>query len=85
MTKVVELDPNARKENKHRKDLLEVLDEMRKQVEEGTITDFVAVSIMDDGDTQIHVMMDDLPSAVGLYEIGKHMVIQQVAYGVGDE
>ena len=85
MSKLVSIDAKSKREEKHKQDLLEVLDEMRRQVEEGDITDFVATSIMADGDTQIHVMMDNLPEAVGLYEIGKHMVIQQVAYGIGDE
>jgi hypothetical protein len=85
MTKIVSIDPKGKRDAQHKQDLLDVLEEMREQIEAGEITDFVAVSILDDGDTQIHVMIDNLPSAVGLYEIGKHMVIQQIAYGVGDE
>jgi len=85
MTKIVSINPKGKRDAKHKQDLLEVLEEMREQIEAGEITDFVAVSILEDGDTQIHVMMDDLPSAVGLYEIGKHMVIQQVAYGISDD
>jgi hypothetical protein len=36
--------------------------------------------MLGDGETQIHSMVSDLPTAVGLYEIGKHMIIQQEAY-----
>jgi hypothetical protein len=55
----------------------------RKQLlEEATraLLDGVATSICADGETQIHSMVGDLPTAVGLYEIGKHMIIQQEAY-----
>ena len=60
--------------------LLEVIDEMREHIESGDIVEFVATSICADGETQIHSMVGDLPTAVGLYEIGKHMIIQQEAY-----
>lgn len=79
-TKVVELDPKKKAVDKNKRDLLEVLDEMRRQVEEGTIVEFVATSIMDDGECQIHTLISDLPGGVGLYEIGKHMLIEREAY-----
>jgi hypothetical protein len=64
-----------------RKDgMLEVLDEMRRQVEAGEITEFVATSLDQDGVAQIHVCAMDMPGSIGLYEIGKHMVIAQETY-----
>lgn len=78
--KVVSIDPKENEKQKIKADLLEVLDEMREQVESGDIVEFVAVSITEDGEPQIHSMVSDLPTAVGLYEIGKHMIIQQEAY-----
>lgn len=78
--KVVSIDPNEKERSKNKADLLEVLNEMREQIESGDIVEFVAVSICNDGETQIHAKVQDLPTAVGLFEIGKHMIIQQEAY-----
>lgn len=80
MTKIVTIVPNEVERKRIKADLLEVLDEMREQIESGDIVEFVATSICADGETQIHSMVGDLPTAVGLYEIGKHMIIQQEAY-----
>lgn len=64
-----------KQDNEQRKAMLEVLDEMRKQVESGEIKEFVATSICKDGDPQIHIACWDLASGVGMFEIGKHMFI----------
>jgi hypothetical protein len=80
MTKIVTIVPNERERERVKADLLEVLNEMREQIESGDIVQFVATSMFEDGETQIHSMVSDLPTAVGLYEIGKHMIIQQEAY-----
>lgn len=71
---------NQKTESKRKEDMLEVLDEMRKQIEEGELVEFVAASLDPDGVAQVHVCSLDLPGAVGLYEIGKHMVISQETY-----
>ncbi len=78
--KIVSIDPAEHERAKRKQDLLEVLEEMRSQIESGNIVEFVAVSICDDGEPQIHSMVGDLPTAVGLFEIGKHMIIQREAY-----
>jgi hypothetical protein len=80
MTKIVSIDPAGDERERIKADLLEVLEEMREQIESGDIVQFVATSMLEDGETQIHSMVSDLPTAVGLYEIGKHMIIQQEAY-----
>lgn len=74
---VVSID--APKKAQVKQDLLDVLDEMRAQVESGEIVEFVAASIDDQGDSQIHVMTKDFAGGVGLYEIGKHMFINQMS------
>ena len=79
-TKIVSIVPGARERERIKADLLEVLNEMREQVEAGEIIEFVATSVTSDGEPQIHSMVADLPTAVGLFEIGKHMIIQQEAY-----
>ena len=78
--KVVSIDPQEKERNKRKQDLLDVLKEMQEQVESGDIVEFVACSIMEDGEPQIHASVDNLIGAVGLFEIGKHMIIQQEAY-----
>lgn len=73
---VVTFNPKAKADEDRKTELLEVLDEMRKQVEEGHIKEMVACSVDDEGGTQIHVSVLDLPGGVGLFEIGKHQLIQ---------
>ena len=77
---VISIDPVEKEKRKHRAELLEVLNEMRVQIEQGNIVEFVAVSMCDDGEPQIHSLVKDLPTAVGLFELGKHMIIQQETY-----
>jgi hypothetical protein len=77
---VISIDPIEKENRKRKADLLEVLDEMRDQIEQGNIVEFVAVSTCEDGEQQIHTMVSDLPTAVGLFEIGKHIVINQEDY-----
>lgn len=62
-------------EDEQKKAMLEVLDFMRKEIEQGQIKEFVACSIGDDGVAQIHVAAMDLPGSIGLFEIGKHLLI----------
>jgi hypothetical protein len=73
---VVTLEPKAKQEEQRKQALLEVIDEMKKQIEEGKIKEFVACSIDEDSECQIHVCSLDLPGSVGLFEIGKHLLIQ---------
>jgi len=75
---VVSID--SKKSEKRKEDMLEVLDEMRRQVEAGEIMEFVATSLDEDGVAQIHICAMDMPGSIGLYEIGKHMVIAQETY-----
>lgn len=72
---VVNFDPKAKTEAQRKENLLEVIDEMRRQIEQGEIKEFVACSINEDGMCQVHVSALDLPGAIGLFEIGKHQVI----------
>jgi hypothetical protein len=60
---------------KRKQDLLDVIDAMRMMVQSGEIAEFVAASVDEDGLTQIHVCALDLPGSVGLFEIGKHLLI----------
>ena len=73
---VVSIDPKFKKEEERREAMLEVLAEIKKQIEAGEITEFVACSMTDDGDAQIHASCLDLVGGVGLFEVGKHLLIQ---------
>jgi hypothetical protein len=55
--------------------MLDVIDFIKKQIEIDNIKEFVACSIDSDGEVQIHVAAMDLPGSVGLFEIGKHILI----------
>jgi hypothetical protein len=70
---------NEKQEDKRKEDMLEVLAEIKSQIEAGEITEFVAASLDSDGLGQIHVSTLDVPGAVGLFEIGKHLLISQEA------
>ena len=73
--KVVVLGGREEAEAKRRQDMIDVLDKMRLMVQAGEIAEFVACSIDEDGITQIHICALDLPGSVGLFEIGKHLLI----------
>jgi hypothetical protein len=75
--KVVSLNKNKAEQRK--KDLLEVVDNIRSQIEDGTIVELVAASIDKDNETQIHVSCVDFHGGVGLFEIGKQIFIHQLA------
>lgn len=74
---VVSID--STKKEQHKQDLLDVVDEIKAQIINGDITEFVAASIGPDGEAQIHVLTKDFAGGVGLYEIGKQMFISQIA------
>ncbi len=73
---VVSIDPPLKKDQERKESMLEVLAEIKKQVEEGEIIEFVACSMSNDGEAQIHASCLDLPVGVGLVEIGKHLLIE---------
>jgi hypothetical protein len=70
---------NEKTDDKRKEDMLEVINEIRDQIKAGEITEFVACSLDLEGLGQIHVSTLDVPGAVGLFEIGKHLLISQEA------
>jgi hypothetical protein len=75
MINVVNFDPQAKEAEQRKKELLEVIDEIRSQVDRGEIKELVACSMDRNGTAQIHASCLDLPGGVGLFEIGKVMMI----------
>jgi hypothetical protein len=74
-SKILVLGGKEQAEAKRKQDLLDVIDAMRLMVQSGEISEFVAASVDEDGLTQIHVCALDLPGGIGLFEIGKHLLI----------
>jgi hypothetical protein len=74
--KVISIDPKSKKDEERKESMLEVLEEIRKQIEEGRIVEFVACSMTDDNEAQIHASCLDLVGGVGMFEVGKHLLIQ---------
>lgn len=70
---------SKKSDDKRKIDLLETVDDIRKQIESGEIEEFVAASVSKEGDVQIHACVNDFMGAVGLFEIGKHILISQEA------
>ena len=77
---VITINPKETEEARRKADMVEILDYMKKQVEAGNLKEFVGCSLDRDGVSQIHVSTLDMPGAVGLFEIGKHMLISQESY-----
>ena len=74
---VVSINPKEEREEKLKNDMLEVLDHLRTAIENGKVKEFAAVSLDDEGIAQIHVCTMDYTGGVGLFEIGKHILITQ--------
>jgi hypothetical protein len=72
---VVTLDPKSKQEEQRKADMLEVLEEMKRMVEAGEIDEFVACST-GQGECKIHASCLDGVGGVGLFEVGKHLLIQ---------
>jgi bifunctional N-acetylglucosamine-1-phosphate-uridyltransferase/glucosamine-1-phosphate-acetyltransferase GlmU-like protein len=73
---------NPEKENEERialrkQNLLDILDHVKKEIEEGNLIEFVATSLDKEGDAQIHCYVGDVAVGVGLFEIGKNILMTQ--------
>jgi hypothetical protein len=80
---IVSINPKRKDEvqaEEQKQSMLEVLAHMKNAVDAGEIKEFVACSLDDDGIAQIHVSAMDLPGSIGLFEIGKHLLISQESF-----
>lgn len=73
--KVVSIDPKSKIQDQRKADMIEVLEEMKRMVESGDIEEFVACS-SGSGECKIHASCLDMVGGVGLFEVGKHLLIQ---------
>jgi hypothetical protein len=72
---VVSIDPKSKIQEQRKADMLEVIEEMKRMIEAGEIEEFVACS-SGDGECKIHASCLDMVGGVGLFEVGKHLLIQ---------
>ena len=62
---------------KRKASLLEILDHMKQGIESGEIQEFTATSLDKNGEAQIHCYVGDVAVGVGLFEIGKNILLTQ--------
>jgi DNA polymerase/3'-5' exonuclease PolX len=78
--KIVSMDAAKDLAEKQKKDLLEVLDTMRDLVEKGEMKELVCASIDSEGEVSIHVCVKDFLGALGMFELGKKLLIEEQGY-----
>jgi len=62
---------------KRKKNLLDILEHMKAGIEAGEIQEFTATSLDSNGEAQIHCYVGDVAVGVGLFEIGKNILLTQ--------
>lgn len=72
---VVTIDTKSKQQEQRKADMLDVLEEMKRMIEDGEIEEFVACS-SGKGDCKIHASCLDGVGGIGLFEVGKHLLIQ---------
>jgi hypothetical protein len=76
--KVVQFEPKVEKASKKMKDdLLEVLDVLRKKIENDEVTEYIISSMHVDGEVEVYVCAKDFVGAIGLLESGKYNLFTQ--------
>lgn len=71
---IVNIDPKSKKKQSRATEMLEVLEEIKQQIENGEIEEFVACSTGENG-LQIHVSCLDAVGGIGMFEVGKQLLI----------
>jgi hypothetical protein len=66
---------NDRSSKKRKTEILEMLDAIRIEVENDIIEEIVVTVMTAEGDCEIHVAIKDVAGGVGMFEIGKHILI----------
>ena len=74
--KVVQFDKDKKQDDSRKNEIIAVLAEIKRQVDAGELVEFVAASMRSDGSLQLHAACYDIPTAVGMFEVGKHMLIE---------
>ena len=72
-----EVDIKIDFQEKRKTELLDILNHMKEQIEAGEIQEFTATSLDKNGEAQIHCYVGDVAVGVGLFEIGKNILMNQ--------
>ena len=64
-------------QEKRKAALLDIIDHMKQGIEAGEIQEFTATSLDSNGEAQIHCYVGDVAVGVGLFEIGKNILMTQ--------
>lgn len=83
--KVVSINDRPRKidealaavDEKRRNEMLEILEKFRADVQSGKIKEFCATSLDSNNEAKIHCYVDDVAVGIGLFEIGKNILLNQ--------
>lgn len=74
-TKVVKIGDFDDAERRKQEDRIFVLEQMIEKIQAGDITEFVIAATNPDGDIEISMYCDDMLGAIGMFEIGKHVLM----------
>jgi hypothetical protein len=74
-TKVVKIGDFDDAERRKQEDRIFVLEQMIEKIQAGDITEFVISATNQDGDIEISMYCDDMLGAIGMFEIGKHILM----------
>lgn len=75
---VITLDPQSIVQKKRIDSLLSVIDDLRKKVEDGEITEFVVSALDDDNNVEIYAHTKDFLGGLGMFEMGKIIFVKQM-------
>lgn len=74
--KVIPINNSQTKDVEQRKEeILKAIDDFREQVEAGEISEFITISTRTDGSLQLHIGCFEVVAAIGMFEIGKQLVM----------
>lgn len=79
MSKIVAIA--SKKDSERKTDLLDILEEIKKGIEDGSVNEMVTITLDKDGDSQLSAVVDDNVGAIGMFELGKVMFFQQISKG----
>jgi hypothetical protein len=74
-TKVVKISDFDDAERRKQEDRIFVLEQMIEKIQEGNITEFVIAATSNNGDVEISMYCEDMLGAIGMFEIGKHILM----------
>ena len=75
MPDVVKIGDFDDAERRKQEDRIFILEQMIEKVQSGDITEFVMAATNPHGDVEISMYTDDMLGAIGMFEIGKHILM----------